>query len=604
MDTLPLEIQHVIADFTCLSTKSLQALSQVNRRWNQVARKLLFQHLFIRLCEETPERLLPLPDSTRVLAHVRRLGLVGKSLQPQTPHPLRDILQQDEGDRFVPRVKFYQGDWCPIINLIRMIPHLQELDILVSDGVHPELLQAVSRYHPTCRLSIFPGYLFWRRGEIPQKYSAVASLLHAVHVRCHENLNCTVFMEHPMRILTDMILLAPNVKHLAMQISGVNAPGDNRDYHRYLGSNPPHERPEGFLRAQLESLSLPPQTKLTAQHFSDLHEATDFGQLRSWTVGCIEDSSVPRTIAHLHPFRQLKRLVLALYPPSEDLRFWPAVESMFESLPPLTYLCLLGAYEPRFLHTAVLRKHGATLLVLKLHKVVQGFNSEEILRLAKKGTVGPIFSAQDISSIAAQCPLLRELSICIQRSRGLETDVYAALAQLPSLDTLHLVVNCLAPMSNQMPVPPRELTDFEQSRLITQWYDMPAWFSRDTMINCAIDATLATAIFRYISRHQPTRRFLRLTLHPLYGQFKQYAHYGQPRDALPVDRELFKELAPIWTVWRDSTGVRARRGRTTRPLDRSIRGEILQIFKSIWPGDPEATKWPLEWKSWPLQNTV
>ncbi|KAJ5290763.1 hypothetical protein N7478_000014 [Penicillium angulare] len=128
------------------------------------------------------------------------------------------------------------------------------------------------------------------------------------------------------------------------------------------------------LCANLEQLVWPLNTPMPAAQFLKWNQLVDYSCLKSWTVGCIEDTQVLRAIANLRPFQQLNRLALALFPPQDDeLSFYTATEAMFDSLPPLTYICLLGNYKPTLLTTA-LHKHSPTLLELRLNVGYQDWN--------------------------------------------------------------------------------------------------------------------------------------------------------------------------------------------------------------------------------------
>ncbi|KAJ5216614.1 uncharacterized protein N7498_003021 [Penicillium cinerascens] len=416
-----------------------------------------------------------------------------------------------------------------------------------------------------------------------------------------------MFCEHPDRILQRIVLLAPHVRQIALQISAFGERGPQEDFNETIKLKPQTEIKETPFPAKIESLSWPLNTKMTAEQFQELQKITDFSFLRSWTVGCIEDSTLLQTIVNIHPFRQLSRLTLALFQPeADDQGFWPAAESMFKSLPPLTYLCLLGAYAPNFLSGAVLCWHGPTLLELKVHKGSHTWTDQDLRRLSGKGQIGPIFSSQDILEVAGQCPSLRKLWICLQRYRGLESDVYAALGRFPCLVELDLVLNCVPEMGvNKMPITPRDLTEFEKGLIADRWNECLRWFTRDCMINCAIDETLAKAIFTHILANQDARRLLQLRIHPLYGQRKKYSYNGPGgrNRALHFDFEFLKLLAPTWTVKLEFlTGLRATKCVQPRLHPDRFQDDTLSIFKSIWTTEPDANTWPLDWHSWPLQS--
>jgi len=156
-----------------MSKETLQALSQVNREWNKMIVSLLYEHLIVRLNEEIINIWLCLPYPRFVLTHVKRLTIVAeRRASPAVSSPElraklsrgihnefkrfpRDLQQAKLGDTFIPVAGDYsRGDWTPILNLIRQIPSLHNFNHFVRKGGPVEPCEAISRYHPTCRVSI------------------------------------------------------------------------------------------------------------------------------------------------------------------------------------------------------------------------------------------------------------------------------------------------------------------------------------------------------------------------------------------------------------------------------------------------------------------
>ncbi|KAJ5765732.1 hypothetical protein N7520_005291 [Penicillium odoratum] len=283
-------------------------------------------------------------------------------------------------------------------------------------------------------------------------------------------------------------------------------------------------------------MSWPLSTEMTAQQFQDWQTVTDFSVLRSLTVGCISDSTLLRSIVDDQPFRQLKRLTLALFPRKDDdgPNFWQAAESMFSSLPPLTHLCLLGMYTPEFANSVISYKHGKTLLELGLHREIRPQSGSEGIslpeyKLFKKGQAGPTFSTEHVRELADNCPSLQKLNICVQRYPGAQTDMSSALGRFPCLKKLDIVWNCLPEISaNMMPVPLRELTDFEKGLASDFNWDSdvcPRWFIRDYMINCFMSASFVKEFFAQIRTSQ--ENLVQLVMSPLIGQRAQYTKLDQ-----------------------------------------------------------------------------
>ncbi|KAL2827933.1 hypothetical protein BDW59DRAFT_143556 [Aspergillus cavernicola] len=616
MDRIPPEIKHIIAKCTRdQSMESLRALSLVDQEWHKIARPPLYEHIIIRVFDrEVPRKLLWLPDAERVLAHVKRLSIVTKwspvngvtpTRVPKAYSHLRATLEDENlGDQSIPKLGVCpKGRWPAVIDLLRRLPPLQDIDLLISRGGPVELQQAISQDHPTCQLFVYssPSPTAGRYGKAGDWVSLPQ--LHAAHVTCFEYPGRRNFSEHPDRVLEDIVVRAPHVKKLALQIAAGGTVGPAPDYNETVEVDRTAETTA--VRARLELLSWPLNTRMPAQQFLKWGQIIDYSCLRSWTVGCVEDAQLPWAIAELHPFQQLIRLTLALYPPpGDELVFASAAEAMFDSLPPLRYLCLLGAYKPTLLTNAVLRKHGPALLELKLDVGPNDWNHQALRRLRERGPTGPIFPAEEIHSLAAQCFSLEKLRICIQRNRGFETDVYTAFAHLPRLKELELLVNCpprVGPDEN--PIPPRELSDFENARTPPNYFDLPVWYIRDTMINSAIDEDLAKGINTHIRTHQTgSSRLAKLTLRPVF----RHDGPAATRTSGAFSTNIFKVLASVWTVEMDLVaGVRAVKNAQGNSDKCGLFAGQLQletIFNSIWPAQRGDDSEQLQrWHSWPLQ---
>ncbi|KAJ5642174.1 hypothetical protein N7490_006174 [Penicillium lividum] len=140
--------------------------------------------------------------------------------------------------------------------------------------------------------------------------------------------------------------------------------------------------------------------------------------------------------------------------------------------------------------------------------------------------------------------------------------------------------------ANMMPVPPRNLTDFEKSFMVNNRDGIvcPRWFIRDCMINCAISERLAKAFFTHIRACQDSQRFIQLVIHLLYGQLDQYSCSTPGIVRRFIQGSFFDKLATTWTVKQDTlTGLHAT---CEEPFDPALfkdnpPDEMLSIFQSI-----------------------
>ncbi|KAJ6002621.1 hypothetical protein N7451_005168 [Penicillium sp. IBT 35674x] len=343
-----------------MSKGSLTALCLVNREWNEIAKKFLNQHIVIRLREgRTPN----IPDDRRILTQARQLSLVAEwtrrshlrtfrpnRIGPKTSEWLdqeySDIPRALEGafldDRNVPKAGFYVGgDWGPVIDMIRRMPYLHDVNIFVFYGGPVELFEALSQYHPTCRVSFFSTVMdrhpLQGCGSFPiiNPVWFSSPMLYAVHLTALEDSDRSPLLVHPDRVLQNIVLHARNLKKIALRISGKVAAYTPRGRLDGFSVDKEAKSDEPPGPARIETMSWPLRTEMTAKQFQDWQRITDFSVLRSLNVGCITDPTLLQSIVNDHPFRQLKRLTLALFSHKDDGHFWQAAESMFSSLPPL-----------------------------------------------------------------------------------------------------------------------------------------------------------------------------------------------------------------------------------------------------------------------------
>ncbi|KAJ5791046.1 uncharacterized protein N7518_008057 [Penicillium psychrosexuale] len=633
MDHLPLEIRHIIADWTGhISKESLRALCLVNRKWHEIAKALLSKHIIIRLREgRTPD----VPDDRRILTQARQLSIVAewtpgshskrfvpKQIDAETSKGLdqyySDICRSLEGafleDQNFPKAGFYVGgDWSPVIDLIRRIPHLHDVNIFVFYGGPVELFEALSQYHPACRVSFFSTVMrqhpLREAGMFPiiNPVWLSSPMLYAAHLTALEDSDRGPLFRHPDRLLQNIALHAPNLKKIALRIDG-------RCYGQTIRGQLDRIKVDNGAKsdglrglAKIETMSWPlGMSEMTALQFQDWQTITDFSVLRSLNLGCITDWTILQSIADDHPFRQLKRLTIALFPQKDDRpRFWQASESMFTSLPPLTYLCLMGMYTPEFANNVIGHKHGKSLLELGLHgeigpKSSSGGISLSELKLCRRGRAGPIFSAEHVRELANHCPSIQNLQICIQRYPDAQTDMSSALGRFACLKKLYLVLNCLPEIdANMMPVPLRELTDFEKGLAsdVLRWGSdtCPRWFIRDYMINCDISEIFVTEFFTQIRTAQ--KNLVQLVMTPIVGEWAKYSKSDQ-YSWVPFAVMKFliycpsNNFASVWVVKEDhDTELHAIRKKPFYPpsLDGKYSDDILSIFCStgIWNPEPE-----------------
>ncbi|PYI31337.1 hypothetical protein BP00DRAFT_446621 [Aspergillus indologenus CBS 114.80] len=441
MDRLPVETKLLIVELIGeVSRQALRALSQVNHQWHDVAGPGVYGTLLIRLEDDKPahrDRVLRLLDATLILLHVKHVILLNRDTSRsitagKDARLCRYLRQSPPEDIIVPALGTYKGDWTAIIRLVQRLTSLKRFDFLIHRHCPPELLNVLAQTHPHCRVWVFPRCSFYPAENLSRKKWALSPVLHAVQIICYENpFGLSVHTDHPDRALRDLLRQAPHLKQLSLQISPKTPGSTGQSYTKWLKSRPPESGSDASpARARLEVLSLPLITTLTGNGFQAWSRVADLGYLTAWTAGALEEGSALAAITDLQPFRALKRLTISLHPPADSLPSWPQIiQAMFDSIPPLWYLCLLGMYDSTILPTAVLDRYGLTSIELKLHRETPQYQSYESTRLAQKGQIALIFPADAIRRMAVHCPRLKTLRICVQRLRGhpVETEAYEAL---------------------------------------------------------------------------------------------------------------------------------------------------------------------------------
>ncbi|GIJ83316.1 hypothetical protein Asppvi_002135 [Aspergillus pseudoviridinutans] len=521
MDQLPFEIKRMIcASAMETSRKTLQELSLVDRAWYQAAVPLLYQRL--QLCLTTTaelqadvEQLLKHPLRKQYLRYLRDLDLVGRSgkqslqlaaLQEDEEGPimLDDFLDRELWQRHTFRLcrrETTTPDYAPLARFIAAVSNLREVNWVRALRFPQEVLDALHKYHPSCKLNLLYFYLqAWKYQGLSDRDMAVVTsqCLHSIRCYYYRNAgNDEVIESAILRSLS----LAPNLKKIDLVLVPEIDFVDQRIY--------AFEPTDGASNtvARLETLSFSLNTPMSVQRFDRWCQNTDIAHLRTLSIGRIDEPTLARTICAAAPsFQRLERLSLNLRAtPRRSLEYWRSVEEMMKALPPLKGLWLVGNRNASFI-SKVLSRHGASLKSL-------GLDSRNIHHnVHMQGQTRPYYNAQEIARFAKKCPVLRELHLTVHRVQGLapEVKVYKALGRFPSLVHLCVKLDCFPsagnPHDNVDPSPlPVHLAVYGSAKVRE---------IRALYINAVIDDRLAESIFNTILSSQSTRRFASLRLVP------------------------------------------------------------------------------------------
>ncbi|CAK7229456.1 hypothetical protein SEUCBS140593_007252 [Sporothrix eucalyptigena] len=286
---------------------------------------------------------------------------------------------------------------------------------------------------------------------------------------------------------------------------------------------------------------------------------------------------------------------------------------LFRNLPPLRHLHYTGA----LLHTTarrIYKTHGATLRYLVLHTPAVPPHSDDDPFVWL--TYMDKLAIQEKNDLASMCPNLEELRINMRRTRGNaeEVAVYKALARLPRLERLFVKLHYRITFKR----PPNQ-TSGEELAVRRHGYragQVPFEAMEDVYSNCALDATLARAIYDVIDAGRGRLRHLRLDIQREAG----VQDVGMDDYAF---MDMLRWLARPQTIRRTTTGeiVVTQTNTTATKIaqetwaglggneepDETFRPEkhyklqnCRNAFRSVWP-PKRKTNWWHDWTSLPLE---
>lgn len=404
--------------------------------------------------------------------------------------------------------------WKPVANLIRQLPKLTDVIYRYSDDISLSLLEAL---RPTCRLHmhLFLASDMEVSGLVSRALTWITSpSLYSVSVHydpSSSNDGSLVRFARPLRASLQALSLAPKLKQVTLLRSPCthrSAPLQAQDFNSKVDSKVAQRRisPEACSLGDYgQSLLMEHATLIM------LCQCVDFSNLKSLELkpGLTETTleALKEYTTSGQGLSRLRSLKLDIYPygPSRHTaRFYDSVTGFLSKLPPLSELELQG-WHSRISIGSIARRHGSRLRRLHFNGfslLWQHANKKEILQLGK------------------YCPLLEELTIPVQRSKGDKKEValYKALGTIPSLQYLDLWLEvspaalyredeCLAvPIkysagTRESPTDP-SFDDFDNQYMDLYskgFYRVRKGYIRDMMINSRVDQELACAIFRAIS---------------------------------------------------------------------------------------------------------
>lgn len=490
--------------------------------------------------------------------------------------------------------------WKPMADLIKRLPALTDVIWRRSDKFPLSLLEVL---RPGCRLHLHSLWMHANPGysEItPHDFTLITSpSLYSVDLYCGTYDNITESIgrlqeETMLRILE----LAPNLKEVKLRRTRHRSPLAPLELQRFSleGDNSPAVR-----LASLKSLSLHDAGQsmlMKSTVLTEWRQYVDFARLERLELRPAVHQAAIDTLTEYATFDQgfrcLRSLELDISPHSPSRHtasFYESVTLFLTKIPPLSVIDLTG-WHSRVSIESIAMRHGPRLR--KLH-------------LARFPVSWQHAKEENICQLGRYCPLLEELSIPIQRSKGdsKEVALYRALGTLKSLQYLDLWLDvsptALYREEDFLEVPPQEQSfqaiesptdpsfdefDNEHTELYSgDLYKLRKGHIRDVMINSVVDIDLASAIFRVVScaKSQSTQ--------PLEAIKVSVKGNGDTGSRLT---ELVDLFSSSWIIRRDTR--EGRLGEITVESNDSITyhitekrrsdlgQELDEIFRRIWPG--------------------
>lgn len=664
---LPLEMLQQVASHLQTHQPSLYAFSLVSKFCREATTPFVFCNLHLRVhkVEELNHdisnlhAILVRADAAR---HVRTLRIKGflcfdgedsRALATTTYDPhmhkndewfkqtgLYEIMPNEEyvlGGRhrcYEPAVKRKSKEdvrWAPIAALLGALPALSTLVYDAGNQFPPCMLDAVHE-HPRCRLHNHAFYLrSLYMGEVDayELELATSPRLESVKVRCAPNKDNDFDDDFHEEAVMDMASgAAPNLKELT--VVRIETNWQREQPPRPLWWGLPGFVPKSPGQRTLTSLSLLGTPFWGPDLFKKWAQCVDFNSLRSLVLGGGHGFDpgihyeILGWITQNLSFRCVRSLSVKIGRHDESYEqpdCASTIASFFDIFESLEDLSVTGPLEPSIVN-AILFRHGPSLRKLSLRPVESIYHDDNGTPPHRRG-IPMIFTKEQYLQIQDQCPSLEDLTIPVKRTKSdaAEAELYRCFSKMQRLHSLFLILDCtnwgIVRDPNWTDDPSFDAYDREFFREQRDSVLLKKGHVRATLMNCAVDESLARSIFHTISESKVGVQLqsLRLwTMNDIY--FLQVVRYPYGAD------ELLGNLSRSWLLERVGVGIEVKElGRMARELrDRKLKKyerieerakggprledwkwESRRIFHSIWP-HKEGRDWRDDWASLPLQG--
>lgn len=378
--------------------------------------------------------------------------------------------------------KVRDQEWLLLARLLKKIPNLGDVVYACTHRIPPCLLAAFNR-RPNTRLHIhtfnlddFADRRCLTHDDDTEYLAPLWPCLHSIVVLHTENDYYRNVNNPGGTALSNIRIAAPRLRHV--RVARCPLPSSAECIHR------PPVAGGMWYNANRESIRLPPTHAMSGQHVHNLildmfdfrDSRTEFFPLHSLEIQEHVKVDVIQKLTQISKEGGLRSIhTLALWMTHTDVT-QPSIDEaaslLLETVPPLKDLKLIGPVANRTF-AMILSHHGETL------RKLQFIPTCKYLEYNSLYFVSPF----DIHELSKRCLKLEQVELRTRRTQGDEKEMkfYHALGTLRRLKKIILHLDCSPPK----PSGSKRLT----------WYKRAELHIRESLVNCAIDSTLAQSIF-------------------------------------------------------------------------------------------------------------
>jgi hypothetical protein len=648
--SLPLEILQQIADIVDTEHRpSIYTFSLTNKACHRAVVHLVFRQIQITVSHQ-PETLqkevaslIEALSRTESARHVQQISIKGdirfKARKTNEDSPGTDKIEPPGGiqeilgnnissglrqfvvydEAVIVRSSDEDLAWAPVVSLLQFVPYPRDLIYDCQSQFPPSLLEVLHQQHPRCRLHHLTfrfRTLLWGTPYPYEMELATSPSLYRLDVVCawrdsdgDDDFN----LEAAIDLASG---LAPNLKEVSFfELWPIGCWRYDRR-RRELWQGLPGLT--GKLGGSLTSWTWIGCDDMVGPAIKkNWSKNADLTHLQHLTIGRFHESKIGISgdemewIAQNRSFPQLKTLSVAITRNEyfvDRPHYTENTVLFFQAFRPLEELSVQGAIDAQILET-ILSRHGQTLRKLTLHPHEEWFMEVN----GRTATNLPMnFTTDHLSQIAVLCPLVEELSVPVKRneSRASEVKLYKCFGEMRNLRYLFLILDS----SNWKVWPGSSQEHTYNHGSIEDGQDIVAVYNsgsiayrrgevKKTLINCAVDESLACSIWNIISQNKEGRQLERLKLWSTGA-----SSYPERPGFFSI---LVEEMSRSWLLERNPRDDRVdpivrELGRFSREYHEKhwrddFKGQTEKLFRSIWPCKAGSKDWRDDWSSFPLE---